>query len=184
MKAFDITPIIANFYCDIFDSEKRSNWEGYILLSLPALLALVAIVRPIDDEFMTMMATSLAILFGFTFSSLLTTAKYSAKEDRIEEEVVKQTRLGTSYALFINLLALISIVFASIAITDYSTMSQPLGAIISAPIYFLLFHYLLVMIYLMRYLYLLAIGGALEETSVGNQKSMEGRENSDLKVQK
>jgi len=175
MKAFDITPIIDNFYLDIFDNDRRSNWEGYILWIAPAILAQVAVIRPIDSEFVSMMVTALAILFGFTFSSLLTTAKYSAKEDRIEERVVKQTRLGTSYALLMNLLTLIAVVVVSIGVTDYNSISQPVGIAVSAAVYCLLFHYLLVMVYLMRYLYLLAIGGALEQTE-GSERAQDEQE--------
>lgn len=163
MKAFDVSPIIDNFYRDILENDRRANWEAYALLVFPAMLSLVAFLRPIDSEFVSMMATALAILFGFTFSSLLTTAKYSAKGDRIEEKVVKQARLGTSYALLVNLVALISIVAVSIAVVDYATLPSLAAIATSVVVYFLLFHYLLVMIYLMRYLYVLAIGGALEQ---------------------
>lgn len=163
MRSFDITPIIKNFYRDIFENDRRSNWEAYNLLLVPAALSFVAVIRPIHSEFISMMATALAILFGFTFSSLLTTAKYSAKEDRIEERVVKETRLGTSYALLMNLMALIAVVLVSIGVTDYTGLSYPVATIVSGVVYFLLFHYLLIMVYLMRYLYLLVIGGALEE---------------------
>lgn len=163
MKAFDVTPIITNFYRDILESDRRSNSEAYVLWVVPGGLALVALIRPIDSEFMSMMATALAILFGFTFSSLLTTAKYSAKEDRIEEKVVTHTRLGTSYALLMNLVSLIAVVLVSVAVTDYGLLSYPIAAAVSAGVYCLLFHYLLVMVYLMRYLYLLAVGGALEQ---------------------
>lgn len=169
MKAFDITPIVENFYRDILDSDRRSDNEAYTLLAVPAVLALVGVVRPIDSGFMSMMATALAILFGFTFSSLLTTAKYSAKDDRIEERVVKQTRLGTSYALLMNLVALIMVVGVSIGVTDYGALSQHSAVVLSVGVYFLLFHYLLVMVYLMRYLYLLAVGGALEQTQDRNR---------------
>ena len=164
MKAFDVSPIIDNFYRDILENERRPNWEAYALLVFPAILSLVAFFRPIDREFVSMMSTALAILFGFTFSSLLTTAKYSPKGDLIEEKVVKQARLGTSYALLVNLIALVSIITVSIAVVNYATL-PPLAAItVSMVVYFLLFHYLLVMFYLMRYLYVLAIGGALEQS--------------------
>jgi len=182
MKAFDITPIVDNFYRDIFESDRRSNAEAYVLLAVPAVLALVAVVRPIDSDFMSMMATALAILFGFTFSSLLTTAKYSSKEDRVEELVVNQTRLGTSYALLVNLMALIAVVMVSIGVTDYEALSPPAAAAVSVPVYYLLFHYLLVMVYLMRYLYLLAIGGALEQTSAAASQSQDGEEQEENEI--
>lgn len=164
MKAFDITPIVDNFYRDILENDRRSDWEAYLLLLVPVVLAQVAVVRPIHSGFVSMMGTALAILFGFTFSSLLTTARYSAKDDPIEEKVVKQTRLGTSYALLVNLMALIAIVVVSIVVKDYAALSQSAAVTVSATVYFLLFHYLLVMVYLMRYLYILAIGGALEQS--------------------
>lgn len=182
MKAFDVTPIITNFYRDILESDRRSNSEAYTLWIVPGVLALVALIRPIDGEFMSMMATSLAILFGFTFSSLLTTAKYSAKKDRIEEKVVKQTRLGTSYALLMNLVSLIAVVLVSVAVTDYTALSYPVAATVSAGVYCLLFHYLLVMVYLMRYLYLLAIGGALEQPRPGGQSADGESEESEVRV--
>lgn len=176
MKAFDITPIIDNFYLDIYESAHRSNWEAYTLLSIPVLLAQVAVIRPIDSEFMSMMSTALAILFGFTFSSLLTTAKYSAKDDRIEAKVVQQTRLATSYALLMNLISLIAVVLVSIAVADYTRLSYPVATVVSAGVYCLLFHYLLVMMYLMRYLYLLAIGGALEQATPVHHRTNETEE--------
>jgi|GEM_PF-3183009 len=163
MKAFDITPIIQNFYGDILNSDQRSNLEAYLLLIIPGILATTAIVRPIDQEFLTMMTTALAILFGFTFNSLLTTAKYSAKDDPIEEKVVHQTRLGTAYALLINLFSLITIITISIAVTEFNQLNTGGLAVASYATYFLLFHYLMILLYLMRYLYLLVIGGALEQ---------------------
>lgn len=163
MRAFDISPIIVNFYRDIFDDD-RSNMEAYIVLVVPAVLALVAFRRPIHEGFISMMTTALAILFGFTFSSLLTTAKYSAKDDPIEEQVVRETRVGTSYALLANLVTLIAVIGVSIMVVDYATLSSPVATGVSWVVYFLLFHYLVVMVYLMRYLYLLVIGGAFEET--------------------
>lgn len=181
-KAFDVTPIVGNFYLDIFESEERSDWEAYVLIGFPAVLSLVAIVRPIDDGFITMMATALAILFGFTFSSLLTTAKYSAKEDRIEEQVVKETRLGTSYALFVNLISLIAVVSVSIAVVDYTALSSPVAVGVSWVVYFLLFHYLVVMVYLMRYLYLLVIGGAFEEPNSSSETPKDGEEENEITV--
>lgn len=176
MKAFDVSPIVSNFYRDILDNERRSNWEAYFLLIIPLLLSFISFIRPIDHEFVTMMATALAILFGFTFSSLLTTAKYSPTEDRIEERVVKQSRLGTSYALLVNLIALIAIILVSIAVIDYAGLSTSTSIAISGIIYFLLFHYLLVMLYLMRYLYLLVIGGALEQPETNTQTPREEKE--------
>lgn len=182
MKAFDISPIVDNFYRDIFENDRRSNAEAYVLLLVPGFLAMVAVVRPMDSEFISMMTTALAILFGFTFSSLLTTAKYSAKEDRIEERVVKQTRLGTSYALLMNLVALIAVVSVSIAVTEYGALSYPTATAVSAGVYYLLFHYLLVMVYLMRYLYLLVIGGALEQSTKTAQSKDEGSEEDEITV--
>lgn len=180
MNAFDVTPIIKNFYRDILESDRRSNWEAYALLVVPGTCALIAVVRPIDSEFISMMATALAILFGFTFSSLLTTAKYSAKDDLIEKEVVNQTRLGTSYALLMNLVSLIAVVVVSIAVMDYATLSFPVATAASVVVYFLLFHYLLIMVYMMRYLYLLVIGGALEETTEPAEPDHEESEDSKI----
>lgn len=163
MKAFDLTPIIKNFYRGIIENEDRPDSEAYALVVIPGVFSLIAMVRPIDSEFLGMMATALAILFGFTFSSLLSTARYSAKDDRIEQLVVEQTRVGTSYALLVNLVSLISIVVVSVLVEDYSRLSYLAATVGSAIVYALLFHYLLVMVYLMRYLYLLAIGGAFEQ---------------------
>lgn len=182
MKAFDVTPIVKNFYRDILENDRRANTEAYLLLLLPAALALVGVIRPIDHAFISMMATALAILFGFTFSSLLTTAKYSAREDRIEKKVVVQTRLGTSYALLVNLVALISLIAVSIAITNYATLSRPVEVGISIGVYGLLFHYLLVMVYLMRYLYLLVIGGALEQPQPERQVEESENEETEIKA--
>lgn len=173
MKAFDISLIVKNFYRDIFESERRSNAEAYVLVVVPAALASVASVRPIDSEFISMMATSLAILFGFTFNSLLTTAKYSANDDVVEKEIVNQTRLGTSYALLMNLVALIAVVVVSIIVTDYEAFSGLRATITSGVVYFLMFHYLLVMMYLMRYLYLLVMGGALEQPAESSESQGE-----------
>ena len=62
-----------------------------------------------------------------------------------------------------NLAALIVAVTVSTAVTDYAVLSYPVVTAFSSIMYFVLFHYLLVMVYLMRYLYLLMSGGALEE---------------------
>lgn len=180
MKAFDISPIVINFYKDILRSNRRSNTEAYSLVLLPLIFSFVAVVRPIDSDFISMMATALAILFGFTFSSLLTTAKYTAKDDPVEERVVNQTRLGTSYGLLVNLAALISVVVVSIGVTNYGNLSYLVATAISIIVYFLLFHYLLVMVYLMRYLYLLAIGGALEQSPMRQPGENEMDENEKL----
>jgi len=182
MKAFDISPIIANFYRDILESERRSNWEAYTLVLVPIVLAFVGVVRPIDDAFIMMMATALAILFGFTFSSLLTTAKYSEKDDPLEEQVVRETRVGTSYALLANLVSLIAVIGVSIAVIDYDTLSATSAAGVSWVVYFLLFHYLLVMVYLMRYLYLLVIGGAFEEAEPQVRPTEPEQEDNELTV--
>ncbi|MFC4407965.1 hypothetical protein [Haloarchaeobius iranensis] len=163
MRAFDLRSIVNNFYGDILSDKSVSNWEAYSLLVIPFLLAQVAVVRPIDEGFVGTMSTALAILFGFTFSSLLTTAKYTPKDDRNEERVVKKAQLGTSYALLVNLVSLITIVMTSIAVIDYSQLSTLAATATSAVVYFFLFHYLATMLYLMRYLYLLAIGGAFRE---------------------
>ena len=163
MKSLDIRPIVNNFYRDILDDEDRSNWEAYILLVLPLILAQAAIFRHIDAAFMSTMSTSLAILFGFTFNSLMITARYSSKDDRLEELVVRETRLSTAYALLVNLIALLLVVSTSIVIVDYSEVSYMSATVISAGVYFVLFHYLFVMVHLLRYVYLLAIGGAFEE---------------------
>ena len=175
MKAFDLSPIVWNFYHDILEDDDRPDSEAYALLIIPTAISTIAFFRHIDAEFLSMMATALAILFGFTFSSLLSTARYSAKDDRVEELVVKQTRLGTSYALLVNLLSLISIIFVSIIVVDYAQLSYAIATVISAGVYWLLFHYLTTMVYLMRYLYLLAIGGAFatENESTPNEEDTE-----------
>lgn len=180
MKAFDVSPIVSNFYRDILDDNRRSDTEAYALIVLPAVMASVAYVRPLNSEFMSTMAMALAILFGFTFNSLLTTAKYTANDDQIEAEVVRQTRLGTSYGLLMNLVALITVVVVSIGVTDYGTLSFPVATALSAFVYLLLFHYLLVMIYLMRYLYLLALGGAFEELSGSSEMSEDDAEENEI----
>jgi len=163
MKAFDLTPIISNFYGGILNTDSRPNWEAYVLIGFPLILALVGFYSPITESTISTMITALAILFGFTFSSLLTTAQYSGRGDRLEKQIVQETRIGTSYALLVNLLSLISVVLSSIFIADFGQIAFLPLAIVSVVVYYLLFHYLLVMIYLMRYLYLLAVGGAFEE---------------------
>ncbi|MFD1526208.1 MULTISPECIES: hypothetical protein [Halobacteriales] len=177
MKAFDLSPIVRNFYRDIFENDDRPDYEAYALLAIPGLFSLIAFTRPVDSDFIGMMSTALAILFGFTFSTLMTTAKYSTKDDRIEEMVVQQTRVGTSYALLVNLISLISIVLVSVLVEDYSQLSYPVATGISIVVYALMFHYLLVMVYLMRYLYLLAIGGAFEQSPRTEPRQERGDEN-------
>jgi hypothetical protein len=171
MKAFDLTPIISNFYGGILETDSRPDWEAYVLIGFPFIVALVGLYSPITDSILSTMITALAILFGFTFSSLLTTAQYSGRGDRLEKQIVQETRIGTSYALLVNLASLISVVLSSIFIADFSQIASLPLTIISVAVYYLLFHYLLVMIYLMRYLYLLAVGGAFEEA----RKEPQGR---------
>jgi putative effector of murein hydrolase LrgA (UPF0299 family) len=177
MKAFDITPIVNDFYDSIFEDERRSNWEGYSLLFIPAGVALLGFVRQIDGSFISTMSTTLAILFGFTFTSLLTTARYVPTGNQVEKEVVDEARIGTSYALLVNLFSLILIVFISILVVNYQNLSYGFGVIISTAVYYSLFHYLTVMVYLMRYLYLLATGGAFEQPK--NEEDPDSQEQSD-----
>lgn len=178
MKSFDLRSIVNNFYGDILEDERVSDWEAYSLVLLPVVLSQIAIFRPVDHAFMGTMSTALAILFGFTFSSLLTTAKYSPKGDRTEELVVKKAQLGTSYALLVNLVSLITIICTSILVVEYNTLGQISATATSATVYFFLFHYLAVMLYLMRYLYLLAIGGAFQMDT--EQKEEEGEEQQEV----
>jgi len=180
MKSFDVGVIAQSFYQGILSDDDRPSSEAYVLIILPAVFALISVVRPVDESFISTMSTTLAILFGFTFSSLLTTAKYSAKEDRLEKIVVNQARVGTSYALLVNLISLIAIVVTSILVIDYSQLSGIVSVTVSAVIYYLLFHYLLVMVYLMRYLYLLAIGGAFAETT--SSEDNRGRERDESEI--
>lgn len=84
----------------------------------------------------------------------------------------------TSYVLLMNLVSLIAVVVVSIAVTDYATLSFPAATAASVAVYFLLFHYLLVMVYMMQYLYLLVIGGALEETIPPTESEHEKSEDS------
>ncbi|WP_153952303.1 hypothetical protein [Halosegnis longus] len=169
MKSLNVAPIVNNFYSQIYDDRQKSNWEGYILLLVPALIAQIAIFRPIDAEFMSTMSTTLAILFGFTFTSLMSTARYSAKDDKVEEKVVRETRTTTAYALLINLSALVLVVGTTIAVVDYASLQYSVATAVSAGVYFFMFHYLMVMVHLMRYLYLLAIGGAFENSENNTQ---------------
>ena len=186
MKSIDIRPIVNNFYNDIFEDETRSNWEAYILLFIPSIFSLISIIRPIDSQFISTMSTALAILFGFTFTSLMSTARYSAKDDPLEEEVVRETRISTAYALLVNLCALIAIVGVTIAVVDFSGLGPVEATAISASVYFLLFHYLIVMLHLMRYLYLLSIGGAFEsaEQTENNQENGVNDDASTMQVKK
>ncbi len=182
MRAFDVRSIVNNFYRDILNDEKRSDWEAYALVVIPAILAQVAVVRHVDRAFVSTMSTTLAILFGFTFSSLLTTARYSPKNDRVEELVVKQTRLGTAYALLVNLLTLFTVVAISIGVTEYNSLGYTAATMLSALTYFALFHYLIVMLYLMRYLYLLTVGGAFEEPSAASASDTETADSEQIRV--
>lgn len=175
MIAFDLRPIVNNFYSGIFNSDSRPNWEAYALLVIPAVLAQAAVFSPVTESKISTISTALAILFGFTFSSLLTTAKYSSKDDRLEQQVVQETRVGTSYALLVNLVSLFLVVGSSVFISNYSNLSYIVSTSLSALIYYSLFHYLLVMVYLMRYLYLLAIGGAFEE-EINDQNDVDSEE--------
>ena len=177
IDSLNLAPIVNNFYRDILEDETRSDWEAYILLVLPGLLSMVSLFRPIDEQFVSTMSTALAVLFGFTFTSLMSTARYSAKDDPVEERVVKETRLTTAYAVLVNLIALIVIVGVTVAVVDYTRLNSIYATALSAGVYFVLFHYLLVMLHLMKYLYLLTIGGAFEEgRSERNQRG--GKESS------
>ena len=179
MKGFDLRSIVNNFYRDIFEDETRPNSEAYLLLALPVLFGQIGIFRHVNASFVETMVTSLALLFGFTFSSLLVTAKYTPREDRIEEKVVRETRATTSYALLISLVSLIAVVSISILVVDYNTLSYPVATGLSAGLYYLLFHYLLVMIYLMRYIYLLSIGGAFEQSRSANSENLDEPEDNE-----
>lgn len=172
MKAFDITPIVRNFYEMILKDNDKSDLEAYILMVLPVGLAQVAIYSHVSRSTLSTITTALAILFGFTFSSLLSAAKYSAKDDPLEKVVVQETRIGTSYALLVNLLTLVLVVGSSIYVVDFTQLSYPAATALSAVIYYMIFHYFLTMIYMMRYFYLLAIGGAFEDNST-NKSSTE-----------
>lgn len=173
MDAIDLSSIVNNFYEDIFSDPRRSDFEGYVLVLIPLLLAQIAIFRPVDGDFISAMSTALAIFFGFTFSSMMATARYTAKDDPIEKKVVRETRIGTSYALVVNLAALLSVIFTSILVTDYSAIPTIAHVTGSAVVYFFMFHYLIVMVYLMKYMYLLAVGGAFEGESNSSDKKEE-----------
>lgn len=163
MKAFDLGSIVNNFYREILDDKDKSDWEAYILVLAPAVLAQIAIFRHIDANFISTTSTALAILFGFTFSSLLATAEYTPDNDPNEEQVVKETRLATSYALLVNFITLVAVIFVSIVVVDYATLGYTEGTALSAGVYYMLFHYLIIMGYLLRYIYLLTQGGAFED---------------------
>jgi len=184
MKSLNVAPIVNNFYRDILNDPKRSDWEAYILVLVPAIVAQISVVRHIDAQFVSTMSTTLAILFGFTFTSLMSTAKYTAKDDPLEEKIVRETRIVTAYALLVNLVALIGIVVFSVIVVDFSTQSYIAATSMSAALYFVMFHYLLVMVHLMRYLYLLSIGGAFEERDQGaNESNTESQDPpSDMKI--
>lgn len=176
MKAFDLGSIVNNFYREILEDKDKSNWEAYILVLAPAVLAQVAMFRHIDANFIGTTSTALAILFGFTFSSLLATAEYTPNNDPNEEQVVKETRLATSYALLINFTTLVSVILVSIVVVDYASMGYTEGTALSAGVYYMLFHYLIVMGYLLRYIYLLTQGGAFEESEQSNRQPPEVKE--------
>lgn len=173
MKGFDVSPIISNFYESIFFNEKRPNSEGYIILIFPCILAQLAVIRHLEPLFLTILGTALSVLFGFTFHSLLTVAKYTPKDDPVEEEVVRQTRIGTSYGLLVNFTALSTIVFVVILFPNLSGGGYITSTAVSALVYYLVFHYLVVMMYMMRHLFLLAVGGAFEESSNAPEQDVE-----------
>jgi hypothetical protein len=183
MKHIDVRSIIKNFYKNILEDETRSDWEAYSLLLFPSAVAQVAIFRPIDGQFISNMMTSLAILFGFTYTSLLTAAKNSPKDDRVEKLVVQETRMTTSYALLMNLITLIAVVVISIAVVDYTQLGYVTVTALSAGVYFLLFHYLMMMLYLMRYLYLLSTGGAFESDNESSAQSGKRKQSDNTPVE-
>jgi len=98
-----------------------------------------------------------------------------------EEIVVRETRTGTSYGLLVNFSALTAIILVTIVISDFSTMPYTLSVIISAFIYYLVFHYLIVMVYLMRRLFLLTVGGAFEDGSETNMDDQESENRTTIK---
>lgn len=170
MKIINVTPIVKRYYCTLWDDRRNPLVDLLVLLGLPTGLALLGLVRPISIDFINTIVRVIAILFGFTFNALVIMSRYSTDGSGKEQKAIETTRTSTLYGLLVSLICLVIAGGITLFNPDFAQISAITHKAISYIVYLFFFHYGMTLLVLIRRLYILAEGGAFEDTGLSEKE--------------
>lgn len=160
----NVWPVIRNHYADIINDSPSAWLDLIILLIIPLGISLLAIPFSASMDFVLLTATALTILFGFTFNAavLLAGTDYSEKEYTVNK-AIRMTKGNTLYALLIAFVTLVTSFAVFISIESEPYMNGTILVILSGILYYLLTHYLITLLMVLRRLYILLEGNMIDK---------------------
>lgn len=146
----NIVPIIKNHYSNLVKDSPAAWMDLLILLGLPAATILLVPYYTATVNFIILVVTSLTILFGFTFNAAILLSGTSISEHPHEEKRAIEITKGSSlYALLISFITLLYS-FAVYVVIDFGGGPFPSIELMSGILYYLLAHYLLTLLVILR----------------------------------
>ncbi|MEZ4713139.1 MAG: hypothetical protein R3A44_38475 [Caldilineaceae bacterium] len=152
---------------DHFQTLKKYKGKGYsksdilAFYGLPILVASLLIFWfSVSDEVANALITSLSVFAGLLLNLLLlvfdTLRKEEAKEDKVRQQVLKETYSNISYAILISLLCIILLVGFAIWDGGFSgTWVTVLKIVASWIVYFLTINFLLTLLMILKRVHIL-----------------------------
>ena len=161
----DVTPVIAVHYRRIAKDSPLVIADLFVLLGVPFLIAGVSIRVPVSNGLISRVIPALAILIGFSINAVIlmageplepgegTQSRTAYSEVKNRKQALIHTRSNTLYALVVGLLALLMAIISSAVL--HARLPEMLVTAVSFVLYFLLIHYFITLLMVVRRLYIL-----------------------------
>ncbi len=146
----NIIPIIRNHYSNIIKDSPVAWMDLLILLGLPAATVLLVPYYTATVNFVILVVTALTILFGFTFNAaILLSGTNTSELPHEEKRAIEITKSSSLYALLISFITLLYSFTVYLAIDFGSGFFFSIESM-SAFLYYLLAHYILTLLVILR----------------------------------
>jgi len=146
----NVVPIIKGHYSNLIEDSPVAWMDLLILIGLPILTVLLIPFYTATVDFIILVVTALTILFGFTFNAaILLSGTSTTGLPHDEVKAIEITKSASLYALLISFFTLLYS-FAVYLVIDLGNIFPHSIEVMSAILYYLLAHYLLSLLVILR----------------------------------
>lgn len=159
----NVWPVVTNFYSELIEDSPAAWADLILLIAVPTGISLIATEYTASAEFVSIAISALTVLFGFTFNAvvLLVGRDDSDKHAKVRE-AISMTRGNAVYSLVIGFLSLIVAFLVFLIGKGNGHILASLLIWGSGALYFLLSHYTLSLLVVIRRVYILVESNKLE----------------------
>lgn len=159
----NVWPVVDNHYKNIIEDSPAAWLDMLLLLGVPLVTSLAAYEFQASAKFVKVTISTLTILFGFTFNAVvLLAARDDTDKKRTVRYAISMTKGNAVYALLVAFLTLICSFIVFLITLAPNFVPAIVITLASGVLYFMLSHYIITLLVVLRRLYILIEGNVID----------------------